>query len=115
MADSVVEQYYLENKTAGHSKFYEITVVARLGGWHVDLRHGRIGANGRTMRSKHIFSNRNSAIYRASEIKKAKVRDKGYKEVKKTTDTAKKKTTKKKEEPKTMGSIRLNRFSNILD
>ncbi len=116
MPDQILVRHYLENTTPLHNKFYEITVVARGNRFCVDLRHGKVGVEGRIMRSKHTFTTRPMAEAKANQIRNSKLDvKKGYKEVV-TTKSAKKKSTKKAAEPpKTFRQVRLNRFRDLLE
>lgn len=117
MPDQVIVKHYLENTSPPHNKFYEITVVARDGKYHIDLRHGRIGTDGRLMRGKHSFARRSAAESKAVQIKNNKVNSKGYveKEVSKAKKTTKKTIKKKEEGPRTFQQVRLDRFSRLME
>ena len=77
------DYWYLENKEAGSSKFYEIEVqyTSANSSYAISTRHGRIGTKGRSMTPhtgiKHLTTARNTAL----SIAESKIA-KGYKVVK---------------------------------
>jgi predicted DNA-binding WGR domain protein len=117
MPDQIIVRHYLENTTPPYNKFYEITVVARNNRFCVDLRHGKVGVEGRLMRGKHTFTTRQMAEAKANQIKNSKLdTKKGYKEIGEKKKGKKKASPKKKDaEPMTFRQVRLNRFRDLLE
>lgn len=87
MADH--DYWYLENREAGHSKFYEVEIVANGATFNINTRHGKIGTKGRSL-SPHVgLKTINSARNTAQSIAEGKVA-KGYKLVRNTHPSGKK-------------------------
>jgi predicted DNA-binding WGR domain protein len=78
MADQ--DYWYLENREAGSSKFYEIEVtwVTSNNTYIINTRHGRIGTKGRSLTPHTGIKNVGSARNTALSIAESKVA-KGYK------------------------------------
>lgn len=79
-------QWYLENRTGKHNKFYEVTISGKSDVYSITTRHGKISHGGRiTLVTANI--DKASALAQGESIVEGKVA-KGYKLIKKQQGTA---------------------------